>query len=279
MTLKIGGMALENGVMFQTQRHWSAAVRDKNGFIEVAGGRKDVALAARPEAESLPLVRGPLRMVDAVVLLAQVRRNLPDARLPLESPVLLGAVALSTAAISLLRRPRAREGLVATLAVEAAVAALSLAPAVVALRGSSLAAYHGAEHKSIGAYEDTSGGGAAGASKEHERCGSNLVAPLLALDVLGSLVVRRAFRRPPAGARVATGLLSFAGAFEILRWVSRRPGSRAARWIMAPGVLLQKAFATREPSSAQLEVAQSALQRLLELEGEFGEGDLNPATP
>jgi uncharacterized protein YqhQ len=272
-------MALENGVMFQTQQHWSAAVREKDGSIAVAGGRKDVALAARPQAESLPLVRGPLRMVDAVALLAQVKRSLPGARLPLESPVSLGAVALSTAAISLLRQSQARESMTSTLAAEVAAAALSLAPAVVALRGSSLAAYHGAEHKSIGAYESAGESGAAGATKEHERCGSNLVAPLLALDALGSVIVRRVFRRPPPGARVVTGLLSLAGAFEVLRWAGKHPGSRVARWIAAPGVFLQKALTTREPSPAQLEVAQSALTRLLELEAEPGAGGLSPAVP
>ena len=47
-----------------------------------------------------------------------------------------------------------------------------------ALRSGDLAAYHGVEHKAIAAYEDD--GDAADADKEHDRCGSHLVAPMLA---------------------------------------------------------------------------------------------------
>ena len=47
-----------------------------------------------------------------------------------------------------------------------------------ALRGGDLASYHGVEHKAIGGYEDDCD--AAEATKEHDRCGSNLVAPMLA---------------------------------------------------------------------------------------------------
>src|SRR5262249_46871126 len=63
------------------------------------------------------------------------------------------------------------------------VAALaSLAPAVVALRGGELAQYHGAEHVSIGTYER----GGERAPKEHDRCGSHLVGPLLLTSAAAS---------------------------------------------------------------------------------------------
>jgi uncharacterized protein YqhQ len=38
--LKIGGMALENGVLFHTHRCWSMAVRTDAGEIKVHSGRK-----------------------------------------------------------------------------------------------------------------------------------------------------------------------------------------------------------------------------------------------
>ena len=80
-------------------------------------------------------------------------------------------------------------------AAEAAAVALSLAPAVLALRGGELAAYHGVEHKAIAAYESDAPD-AADAAKEHDRCGSHLVTPLLASNLAGALLVRRVLERP-----------------------------------------------------------------------------------
>ncbi len=263
-------MALENGVLFQTKEHWSAAVREADGTIAVAGGTKSVALAARPEAESIPLLRGPMRVLDAVGVLVQAKKELPQARLPLQSPNALSAVALSGVALGLLRGRRGKLRPALALGEELAAAALSLAPAVIALRGSNLAAYHGAEHKSIAAYEQISGADPAATSREHERCGSNLVAPLLALEAVGSVAVRSLSPRPLPGAYLATSLLSLAGAFELVRWATKHPHTRAARWLMAPGELLQRRLTTQEPSAEQLAVAQAALARLLELEEAAG---------
>ena len=52
----------------------------------------------------------------------------------------------------------------AAIGGEAALAALSLAPSLIALRGGELAAYHGVEHKAIGAYEQ----GADDAARRHQ---------------------------------------------------------------------------------------------------------------
>ena len=72
-----------------------------------------------------------------------------------------------------------------------------MAPAILALRNGDLAAYHGVEHKSIAAYEQD--GEAAEADKEHDRCGSNLVAPMLGAAAVGNVAARRAGLRGPAG--------------------------------------------------------------------------------
>ncbi len=59
----------------------------------------------------------------------------------------------------------------------------SIAPAVLALRSGELAAYHGAEHISIGSYEHGKR-----ATKEHERCGGHLVGPLLVTSAIGNVL-------------------------------------------------------------------------------------------
>jgi hypothetical protein len=73
---------------------------------------------------------------------------------------------------------------------------IALAPALFALRGGELAAYHGVEHKAIAAYETDAD--AADAAKEHDRCGSHLMAPLLSLNLAGGGGVLGQFGRSRA---------------------------------------------------------------------------------
>jgi uncharacterized protein YqhQ len=167
----------------------------------------------------------------------------------------MGAAALGGQAI---RSAGAR-----TVGREAAVAALSMAPALLALRGGDLAAYHGVEHKAIAAYEQDSD--AADADKEHDRCGSHLVAPMLAAAAFGNVAARRAGLRGPA-AEAAVGLGSAAVAVEVFAWSERHPRSGLARVLRKPGHEIQRVIGTREPSSEQLEVGQAALQEILRVE-------------
>jgi uncharacterized protein YqhQ len=149
------------------------------------------------------------------------------------------------------------------VAGEAAVAMLSLAPALLALRGGDLAAYHGVEHKSIAAYEEDED--AAQAEKEHDRCGSHLVAPMLAAAAAGNVAARRAGLKGPA-AEAAVGLGSAAVAVEVFAWSERHPDSRLAHVLRKPGHEIQRLVGTREPTAEQLEVGRAALDEILRVE-------------
>ncbi|MDQ3934996.1 MAG: DUF1385 domain-containing protein, partial [Actinomycetota bacterium] len=123
---------------------------------------------------------------------------------------------------------------------------------------------HGVEHKAIAAYEQDED--AAAAEKEHDRCGSNLVAPMLASAVAGNVAVRRAgLRGPAADSAVALGSMAFA--IELFGWAERHPDSRVTRWLRRPGHELQRAVGTREPTPEQLEVGRAALDEILRVEG------------
>ena len=144
------------------------------------------------------------------------------------------------------------------------MAAVSLLPALLALRSGDLASYHGVEHKAIGAYEED--GETADATKEHDRCGSNLVAPMLTTAVAGSLAVRRAgLSGPLADGVVALGSLGVA--VEVFLWSERHSDSALSRALRRPGHELQRAVGTREPSEEQLEVGRAALAEILRAEG------------
>jgi uncharacterized protein YqhQ len=253
--LRLGGMALRNGLLVHGPTHWAAAVRTRDGRIEVASGRKP----AISEPVTLPGARGIAKLAEAFAVIPLVKRALPEARLPMQDAKTLGTMAAAAAVGHGLRLAGPR-----TVARETAIAGISLLPALLALRGGDLASYHGVEHKSIAAYEQD--GDASAAEKEHDRCGSNLVAPMLASSVAGSVAVRRAGLRGPA-ADGAVALGSMAVAVELFGWAERHPDSRVTRWLRRPGHELQRAIGTREPTPEQLEVGRAALDEILRVEG------------
>jgi uncharacterized protein YqhQ len=255
--LRLGGMALRNGLLVHGPTHWAAAIRGREGEIQVASGPKpDLGGSA---VQGVPGVRGVLKLAEAMAVIPLVKRALPEARLPMQDVRTLGAMGVAAlgghAVRAASRSPATRE---------TALAAISLAPALMALRSGELAAYHGVEHKAIAAYEED--GDAADALKEHDRCGSHLVAPMLTAAALGNVAVRRAGLRGPA-AEVVVGLGSAAVAVEVFAWSERHPKSRLTRMLRRPGHEIQRAVGTREPTAEQLEVGQAALAEILRVEG------------
>lgn len=251
--MRLGGMALPNGVLVHGPHSWACAIRREDGTIAVASAAKRLQ-ASRVEN---PFLRGPARLAEAMALLPQVKRKLPEAQLPMQSRRVIVSMLGAVVAVKGIRgsarlRPAAQE-LLAGLT--------SIAPAVLSLRGSELAAYHGAEHISIGSYEH--GGQAA---KEHERCGGHLVGPLVATSTAGNLLAGLTPPRVRRHVQAAAQLGAIAGAMEIFGWMTRNPSHPLARALSKPGHELQHRLSTAEPSPAQLEVAEAALAACLELE-------------
>jgi uncharacterized protein YqhQ len=253
--LRLGGMALRNGLLVHGPTHWAAAVRRRDGTIATASGRKPRVKAV----EKLAGVRGVVRLAEAMVVIPLVKRALPEARLPFQDVKVVGAMMAAAAGGRLVRRAGTGP------AVETAAVAISLLPSVVALRGGDLAAYHGVEHKAIAAYE-TDAADAAGVAKEHDRCGSHLMAPLLATNLAGAALLRRTLERPGPGAQLAVGVASLGLAVEVFAWSERHAGSRAARALRRPGHELQRVLGTREPTAEQLEVGRAALAEIVRVE-------------
>ncbi|MBV8259040.1 MAG: DUF1385 domain-containing protein [Actinobacteria bacterium] len=251
--IRLGGMALPNGVLVHGPTAWACAIRHEDGRVEVASARKRF----RASDVTIPLLRGPARLAEALALLPQVKRKLPAARLPMESPQVLVSMTAAAVGVKALRessrlRPAAQELLSGLL---------SLAPAVLALRGSDLAAYHGAEHISIGTYEHGEP-----AQKEHERCGGHLVGPLVVTSAAGNLLAGLAPERARNHARAAAQIGAIGAATEIFGWMTRHPSHPLARALSKPGHELQHRLSTAEPTEEQLEVAEAALAACLELE-------------
>jgi len=245
-------MALANGVLVHGPTSWACAVRLDDGTLKVAARRK------RLQASKVtnPLLRGPARMAEALALLPIVKRTLPEMQLPFERrgvvAAMLGSVVVSGAVRRSGLRPVARE---------LATNLLSLAPAVLSLRGGDVAAYHGAEHVAIGSYEHGEE-----RPKEHERCGSHLVGPMIVTSAAASMAAERFPQRHRSAARAAGALGALAASTEIFAWMTRNPSHPLARALARPGHELQHRVGTDDPSPEQLEVAEAALAACLELE-------------
>lgn len=129
-------------------------------------------------------------------------------------------------------------------------------------------AYHGAEHKTINAYEagaDLKPGTVSRFPLAHTRCGTAflltlVVLSLLVFTLLGPLplvwrLVSRVLMLP-----VLAGL-----AYEYLRWTANHIRLRFVRAIVAPNLALQS-LTTREPDEKMLEVAIAAFRAMREAE-------------
>src|SRR4051794_34026155 len=210
-TVRLGGMALSNGVLVHGPTSWGCAMRTPDGDLRVACAKKVFATASLKN----PIVRGPAKLLEALAVLPQVKRTLPEARLPFERPAVLGAMIASTVSVRVLRRSSA----INAAARELAGGVLSFAPAVFALRGGDLASYHGAEHISIGSYEHGEP-----RPREHERCGTHLVGPLLVSTAVANVAASAAPRSVRTPAPVAPAVRAPAAAAAPFGLVTRQPG-------------------------------------------------------
>jgi uncharacterized protein YqhQ len=263
-------MALRNGLLIHGPTHWAAAVRDRDGAIQVASERKP-ELAPKLVAK-VPGLRGPIKLAEAMAVLPLARRRLPAARLPFEDWRVAAAVGATLVATAALRK-RAP----ATALRESAVQAIGAVPALVALADRDLAAYHGVEHKAIAAYEQGIDD-VASVPKEHDRCGSNLIVPMMLLSAGGTVVLERLVERPSTAVRAGVGLAGASLAVEMFAWSDRHHGDPLAEAFHTPGREIQRHWATKEPTSEQLEVGLAAMAEILRVEAPpGGEDELPPA--
>jgi uncharacterized protein YqhQ len=125
-------------------------------------------------------------------------------------------------------------------------------------------AYHGAEHKTINAFE-------AGAeltpenvtrfSLEHPRCGTAFLLTLVILSIL----VFTLLGPLPLGLRLVSRIVLIpviAGiAYEYIRWTASHMDSPLVRWMVKPNLALQR-LTTREPNLEMLEVSIAAFNAM-----------------
>jgi hypothetical protein len=127
-------------------------------------------------------------------------------------------------------------------------------------------AYHGAEHKAVNAYE-------AGIPLEveavrrystaHVRCGTSFLFVVLLISIVVFALIGLHSPWLMVLSRIVLLPVIAALGYEVIYFGARHIQNGVVRAVLAPGLWLQ-ALTTREPDDSQLEVALSALKRVVE---------------
>ncbi len=134
--------------------------------------------------------------------------------------------------------------------------------------------YHGAEHKTINAYEDGVNLEAKAIQKygtAHTRCGTAFLMTVLIIAIIVfSLVGRQAVWLMVLSRVLLIPVIATLG-YEATQFGARHMNNILVRAIMTPGLWLQS-LTTREPDESQIEVAVTALKGVLAVDQQTAEG-------
>ncbi len=128
-------------------------------------------------------------------------------------------------------------------------------------------AYHGAEHKTINAYEDGAPLEVAEARKyntAHVRCGTSFLFVVMIIAIIVFALVGLSSVWLMVLSRIILIPVIAAIGYEVIYFGARHKNS-LVRAILAPGLWLQS-LTTREPDDSQLEVGLSALKKVMEID-------------
>jgi uncharacterized protein YqhQ len=289
--IRVGGQAVIEGVMMRSPRSMAVAVRKPSGEIVVQ--RKGLTfLSEKSILARVPLVRGVLTLISALVLgIEALNFSANQALAENEKPsswwtmTFTFAVALVFGvclfflvplyltkglrfAIPLLNSSglvfNGVDGVIRLMIFLLYMWLISFSKEI-----RRVFEYHGAEHKSIFAFE-------AGESliidhvkrysRLHPRCGTSFLLIVMVVSIFVFAVIPHALS---FGYKVASRIVLIpliAGiSYELIRFADRKRGIKGVRCLIAPGLWLQRLTA-HEPSEDQIEVAIRALEEVLILE-------------
>lgn len=301
-----GGQAVIEGVMMRGRSRMAVAVRAPDGKIVVHEEPLTAAIYTRKWGQ-WPFIRGLRMLWDALGL--GIRALLWSADVSLkeegqaEEVTFAGPVAWTTVALSLafsvalfFLLPTAAAKWIAPMAgsglfVSAVEGVIRLGLFLAYLWGIGFMpdirrvfAYHGAEHKTINAYEagaPLTPDSVARFTTAHTRCGTSFLLSVMIIAIL----VFAPFHFDNLFLRLASRILLIpvvAGiAYELMRFTAAHARNPLVRVLIAPGLALQR-LTTREPDLPMLECAIAALKPVLAADGiqveESKEAALRPAS-
>jgi len=280
-----GGQAVIEGVMMRGRKVMVTAVRRPGGGL--AMDTQPLAGIYSGWMRKTPLIRGIIVLIEALVL--GIKSLLYSANVSLEEEEeeisgwlvwVLVAVSLALAVALFFMAPlfltklldpyissslvfHLVEGFIRVAIFIAYLKLITLVPDI-----KRVFAYHGAEHKAVNAYE----GGAPleiEATREyntaHVRCGTSFLFVVLIIAIIVFALVGRPSLWLMVLSRILLIPVIAALGYEVIYFSGRHTNNGLVRVMLAPGLWLQR-LTTREPDDTQLEVALSALRKVVELD-------------
>ena len=282
-----GGQAVIEGVMMRGRRHWAVAVRKPDGDIHVES-HEIRSIADRVWLLRKPFLRGVIVLGQALSIGFKALSISAHRSSPEEEQLTRGQMAVSmTLALVLFlgifvafpavtfRWAGGFLGSGVLANVLEGVFRVLLLLGYLALVGRSkeirrVFAYHGAEHKTIAAYEHDEPLEPETIDRYstlHVRCGTNFLLIVMVLTIF----VFAFFGSPGLFWRVGSRIVAIpiiAGlAYEVLRLGARFQGSGGMRALMAPGLWMQR-ITTNPPDHGMIEVAVASFREVLRREQE-----------
>ena len=286
----IGGQAVLEGVMMRGVSTWTVAVRRPDGEIEL-DSEPIKPWAKRHRLWRLPVLRGVVALAEslkigfkalAISANAQLEEDEQGEKEEIGGWMWGLTIALSMAlavglffvipvgATSLIKDWLGSallfwlvEGVLRTAIFIAYIVAISRLPDL-----RRVFEYHGAEHKTISAFEaedELVPERAQLYSRLHPRCGTSflLIVMVLAIFVFAPIGLPEWYWL--LASRIL-GIPLIAGlSYEVIKWAGKNRRKRWVRAVMWPGLMLQN-LTTREPDHDQLQVAITALDEVLKNE-------------
>lgn len=296
----IGGQAVLEGVMMRGKHNWAVAIRKPDGDIYVEEHGLRTAVSNHPNLGK-PIIRGVVALYESIALAMKAfsvsaeyageteEEQLSGKEIALSMVlgvglavllfIVLPAVITNLVVGQATERPfvwNVVDGLLRVVAFFAYIWAISRVKDI-----QRVFAYHGAEHKTIHAYERGIPLDAELIQRYqtmHVRCGTSFLLMVMVIAILVySLVPVRAI----AGLLGADGrfvilavaislrillLPLIAGlAYEVIKWAGKAPDNPFVRVVLWPGLQLQR-MTTREPEDDMVEVAVAAMKRVIACE-------------
>lgn len=273
-----GGQALIEGVMMQGTQGYAMAARMADGRIVVKQGKRDT-VKSRHKILSLPLIRGVVSFVEsmyvgmsALTWAAFQAGEDEDEKLTWKDMIVAIGLALVITAVFFVILPvflasftleyfgafgrSLVEGLIRVSLFLGYVVAISRVPDI-----ARVFEYHGAEHKSINAWEaglPLTVENVKAQTRINCRCGTSFIMMSLVLMV----VIFTFIGNTTVTGRIITKLITMplvmGIAYEVFRLPLKYPDNLLVKILVAPGLWLQR-LTTREPADDEIEVGLAAL--------------------
>jgi len=274
-----GGQAVIEGVMMRGTQVCATAVRAPDGSIVIEA--RPLSGIYRGRIPRIPFLRGVLAIVDALVLgmralafSAGVQAGEAAPQVPIAASMVLsllfgvGLFFLLPAAAAYLAGSalgwndllsNGVEGLVRLGLLIGYVGAIGWWPEI-----QRVYAYHGAEHKTIHAFEAGSPlapAAIAAFPREHPRCGTAFLLTVVVISILLFTLLGPMPLLPRLASRVLLIPVIASLAYEYIRLTGRWSGNALGRLLAAPNLAMQR-LTTREPTPDMIEVAVSAFEAM-----------------